>query len=49
MPILSWLTRERDVKAADGVPYRLLERDPYLSAGEAGSGNMLIRGDNLRR
>lgn len=47
MPTLSWLTREHDVKAADGVPYRLLERDVALSAGEAGSGNMLIQGDNL--
>lgn len=47
MPTLSWLTRERDVKAADGVPYRLLERDASLSAGEGASGNMLIKGDNL--
>lgn len=47
MPTLSWLTRERDVKAADGVPYRLLERDSSLSAGEGASGNMLIQGDNL--
>lgn len=47
MPTLCWLTRERDVKAADGVPYRLLERDASLSAGEAASGNMLIQGDNL--
>jgi adenine-specific DNA-methyltransferase len=47
MPTLSWLTRERDVKAADGVPYRLLERDASLSAGEGASGNMLIQGDNL--
>ena len=47
MPILHWLTRDRDVKAADAVPYRLLERDAALSAGAAGSGNMLIQGDNL--
>ena len=47
MPTLSWLTRERDVKAADGVPYCLLERDASLSAGEGASGNMLIQGDNL--
>ena len=47
MPTLSWLTRERDVKAADGVPYRLLERDASLSAGEGASGNMLIQDDNL--
>lgn len=47
MPTLSWLTRERDVKVADGVPYRLLERDASVSAGEGASGNMLIQGDNL--
>ncbi len=47
MPILSWLTREQDVKAADRVPYRLLERDDALSYGDHDSGNMLIRGDNL--
>lgn len=47
MPILSWLTRDRDVKAAGGVPYRLLERDADLSTGDGGSGNILIQGDNL--
>ena len=47
MPILSWLTRDRDVKVADGVPYRLLERDPEMSVGRADSGNLLIQGDNL--
>ncbi|WBY18034.1 site-specific DNA-methyltransferase (plasmid) [Erythrobacteraceae bacterium WH01K] len=47
MPILSWLTREQDVKAADKVPYRLLERDDALSQGDPDSGNMLIQGDNL--
>ncbi len=47
MLILHWLTRDRDVKAADAVPYRLLERDAALSAGAPGSGNMLIHGDNL--
>lgn len=47
MPILSWLTRNEDVKAADSVPYKLLERDDALSYGDAASGNMLIQGDNL--
>jgi adenine-specific DNA-methyltransferase len=47
MPTLHWLTRERDVKRADAVPYRLLERDAALSVGDADSGNMLIQGDNL--
>ena len=47
MPILNWLTREEDVRAAQDVPYRLLEEVPELSHGDAASGNMLIQGDNL--
>jgi adenine-specific DNA-methyltransferase len=47
MPTLSWLTREKDVKCADGVAYRLLERDDGLGVGSPESGNMLIQGDNL--
>jgi adenine-specific DNA-methyltransferase len=47
MPTLSWLTREKDVKCADGVAYRLLERDDRLGVGSPESGNMLIQGDNL--
>ena len=47
MPILHWLTRERDARAAARTPYRLLEEAPELSAGDAGSGNLLIEGDNL--
>lgn len=47
MPTLSWLTREKDVKSADSVAYRLLERDDALSFGDPASGNMLIQGDNL--
>ena len=47
MPILNWLDREKDVKAAEDVPYRLLEADPKLSHGDADTENMLIQGDNL--
>lgn len=47
MPILQWLTREEDVRAASRVPYRLLEGAPELSAGDRDAGNMLIQGDNL--
>ncbi len=47
MPILNWLTRDEDVRAASRVPYRLLEEVPDLSVGDAASGNMLIQGDNL--
>ena len=45
MPILQWLTRDQDLKAADRVPYRLLEEVPELSQG-AGD-NLLVQGDNL--
>ena len=47
MPILNWLTREDDVRAAAKVPYRLLEEVPELSAGAPDTGNMLVQGDNL--
>ena len=47
MPTLTWLTRDDDLRRADAVAYRLLEEDAALSAGEPGSGNMLIQGDNL--
>ena len=47
MPILHWLTRDKDIRAAQRVPYRLLEEVPDLSAGDRDSGNMLIQGDNL--
>lgn len=47
MPVLHWLDREKDVKAAEDVSYRLLEADPKLSYGDPGSENMLIQGDNL--
>lgn len=47
MPILNWLSREDDIRAASRVPYRLLEEVPDLSAGDPNTGNMLIQGDNL--
>ena len=47
MPILHWLTRDEDIRAATRVPYRLLEEASDLSAGDADAGNMLIQGDNL--
>jgi adenine-specific DNA-methyltransferase len=47
MPILSWLTRDEDIRRASRVPYRLLEEVPNLSAGDGDTGNMLIQGDNL--
>jgi len=47
MPILHWLDRDKHVRAADSVPYRLLEADDTHSAGDPASPNMLIQGDNL--
>jgi adenine-specific DNA-methyltransferase len=47
MPILHWLGRECHVKAAEAVPYRLLEADDDFSAGDPDTPNMLIQGDNL--
>jgi adenine-specific DNA-methyltransferase len=47
MPTLRWLTRDQDVRAAEKVPYRLLEEVPELGYGDRDAGNMLIQGDNL--
>jgi adenine-specific DNA-methyltransferase len=47
MPRLDWLTRDRDIVAADRVPYRLLEEVPDLAGGDGDPGNMLVQGDNL--
>jgi len=47
MPILQWLDRDKHIKAAEAVPYRLLEADDAHSAGDAETPNMLIQGDNL--
>ncbi|UPH70156.1 site-specific DNA-methyltransferase [Abyssibius alkaniclasticus] len=47
MPTLRWLTRDQDVRAAEKVPYRLLEEVPALGYGDRDTGNMLIQGDNL--
>jgi adenine-specific DNA-methyltransferase len=47
MPVLHWLDRDKHVKAAEGVPYCLLEADNAHSAGDPETPNMLIQGDNL--
>ena len=47
MPTLRWLTRDQDVRAAEKVPYRLLEEVVDLGYGDRDTGNMLIQGDNL--
>lgn len=47
MPILEWMTRDADIRAASHVPYRLLETDGSQDGGNADPRNMLIQGDNL--
>ncbi len=47
MPTLHWLTRDKDIRAAASVPYRLLGEVSDMSAGDADVSNMLIQGDNL--
>lgn len=45
MPILDWLNKTHAVKAAQAVPYRLLEAESVH--GDARADNWLIQGDNL--
>lgn len=48
MPTFRWLTRDQDVRAAETVPYWLLEQVPALGYGNRDTGTMLIQGDNLQ-
>lgn len=47
MPLLHWLTRDKDIHTATQAPYRLLEEVAKHSHGDRDAGNMLIQGDNL--
>ena len=47
MPLLHWLTRDKDIHTAAQAPYRLLEEVVKQSHGDRDTGNMLIQGDNL--
>ena len=47
MPTLNWIGKEVVVKHHKEVPFRLLEPVPELSCGAAGSGNLIVQGDNL--
>lgn len=47
MPTLNWIGKDAVVTHHQKVPYRLLEYVPELSCGEAGSGNLIVQGDNL--
>jgi len=47
MPALDWIGKQAVVNHHLEVPYRLLQGEAELSVGEAGSGNLLVEGDNL--
>jgi len=47
MPTLEWIGKAAVLNHHREVPYRLLKNDERLSAGDAGTGNLLAQGDNL--
>lgn len=47
MPTLNWIGKQAVEKHHLEIPYKLLEYDEPLSAGDQESGNLLIQGDNL--
>jgi site-specific DNA-methyltransferase (adenine-specific)/adenine-specific DNA-methyltransferase len=47
MPTLDWIGKKAVVNHHREVPFHLLKCDPALSAGDPGSGNLLVQGDNL--
>ena len=47
MPTLEWIGKSAVLNHHREVPYRLLKNGETLSAGDAGTGNLLVQGDNL--
>jgi adenine-specific DNA-methyltransferase len=47
MPTLDWIGKKAVIEHHREVPFRLLRCDANLSVGDAGSGNLLVQGDNL--
>lgn len=47
MPTLDWIGKHAVVNHHRQVPYRLLQTDEKLSAGDPDAGNLLVQGDNL--
>jgi site-specific DNA-methyltransferase (adenine-specific)/adenine-specific DNA-methyltransferase len=47
MPTLDWIGKKAVVNHHRDVPFHLLQCNGELSVGEAGSGNLLVQGDNL--
>ena len=46
MPTLNWLQRDAAFRAAEDVPYRLLQ--PISTHGDGDARNWLVHGDNLQ-
>lgn len=47
MPTLNWIGKEAVVKHHLDVPFHLLKDVPNLSCGDPGSGNLILKADNL--
>jgi adenine-specific DNA-methyltransferase len=47
MPSLDWIGKKAVVNHHKQVPFHLLRCNEELSVGDAGSGNLLVQGDNL--
>ena len=47
MPILNWITKDKDLQTAAKTEYRLLNEISELGYGDKSTENMLIEGDNL--
>lgn len=47
MPTLDWIGKKAVVNHHNEIPFHLLKTNNELSAGEVGSGNLIIEGDNL--
>ena len=47
MPTLNWIGKEAVVTHHRSVPFRLLRDVPQLASGDAGTGNLIVQGDNL--
>jgi hypothetical protein len=47
MPTLNWIGKEAVVKHHLDVPFHLLKDVPSLSCGDPGSGNLILKADNL--
>lgn len=49
MPTLDWIGKQAVVRHHAEVPFHLLKEEPELSCGgEAGAGNLIVQGDNLK-